>query len=174
MSKEAFESNCGTNSEPFALQNLGDTMEPEFSENCILIIDPGMQIHNRAYAVVRYTGELYFRQYIERGDKKFLVPLSTQHDEIELKGDFEMVGCVIQQKQRKQKGWSQKQLAEICNLDRTTIGALERDDYQDLGIRKVERVLSVLGMTLSCESVGLPTLDDLKAGQKAEQIELVE
>jgi transcriptional regulator with XRE-family HTH domain len=78
------------------------------------------------------------------------------------------------QKQRKQKGWSQKQLAEICNLDRTTIGALERDDYQDLGIRKVERVLSVLGMTLSCESVGLPTLDDLKADQKAEQIELVE
>jgi SOS-response transcriptional repressor LexA len=90
MSKEAFETNCGTNSEPFALQNLGNIMEPEFSENCILIIDPGMRIHNRAYAVVRYANELYFRQYIERGDKKFLVPLSTQHDEIELKGDFEM------------------------------------------------------------------------------------
>jgi hypothetical protein len=40
MSKEIFETNCGTNSEPFALQNLGNTMEPEFSENCILIIDP--------------------------------------------------------------------------------------------------------------------------------------
>lgn len=71
------------------------------------------------------------------------------------------------QQQRKQKGWSQKKLAELCNLDRTTIGALERDDYQDLGIRKVERVLSVLGMTLSCDSVGLPTLDDLK---QAEQV----
>ena len=65
--------------------------------------------------------------------------------------------------QRKQRGWSQKQLADLCHLDRTTIGALERDDYQDLGIRKVERVLSVLGMTLRCESIGLPTLDDLKA-----------
>lgn len=103
MSKEIFESNCGINSEPFALQNLGNIMEPEFSENCILIIDPSMTIHPRAYVVVRYEDELYFRQYIERGNNKFLVPLNTQHDEIKLKGDFETIGCVIQQKQRKQK-----------------------------------------------------------------------
>jgi len=101
--QELLESNCSINSEPFALQNLGSYMEPEFSENCIVIIDPSMQIHNRAYAVVRYDGDLYFRQYIERGSDKFLVPLNTQHDEIELKGDFETVGCVVQQKQRKQK-----------------------------------------------------------------------
>ncbi len=101
--QELLESNCSINSEPFALQNLGNYMEPEFSENCIVIIDPGMAIHNRAYAVVRYDGDMYFRQYIERGDNKFLVPLNTQHDEIELKGEFETVGCVVQQKQRKQK-----------------------------------------------------------------------
>ncbi|SMN11403.1 FIG01199342: hypothetical protein [uncultured Candidatus Thioglobus sp.] len=99
---EEFETSCGTNSEPFALQNLGSYMEPEFSENCILIIDPGMRVHHRAYAVVRYENELYFRQYIERGNHKFLIPLNTQHNEIELKGEFETVGCVIQQKQRKQ------------------------------------------------------------------------
>ena len=101
--QELLESNCSINSEPFALQNLGNYMEPEFSENCIIIIDPGMEIHNRAYAVVRYDNDMYFRQYIERGADKFLVPLNTQHDEIELKGDFETVGCVVQQKQRKQK-----------------------------------------------------------------------
>ena len=101
--QELLESNCSINSEPFALQNLGNYMEPEFSENCIIIIDPGMQIHNRAYAIVRYEEELYFRQYIERGADKFLVSLNTQHDDIELKGDFEVVGCVVQQKQRKQK-----------------------------------------------------------------------
>jgi len=101
--QEMFETNCSTNSEPFALQNLGGYMEPEFSENCIVIIDPGMQIHNRAYAVVRYDNDMYFRQYLERGNKKFLVPLNTQHDEIELAGEFEVVGCVVQQKQRKQK-----------------------------------------------------------------------
>ena len=101
--QELFESNCSINSEPFALQNLGSYMEPEFSENCILIIDPGMAVHNRAYAVIRYENDMYFRQYIERGGDKFLVPLNTKHDEIELKGEFEVVGCVVQQKQRKQK-----------------------------------------------------------------------
>jgi len=101
--QELLESNCSINSEPFALQNLGNYMEPEFSENCIIIIDPGMEIHNRAYAVVRYDNDMYFRQYIERGTDKFLVPLNTQHNEIELRGEFETVGCVVQQKQRKQK-----------------------------------------------------------------------
>ena len=62
---------------------------------------------------------------------------------------------------RKARGMTQQQLAELTQLDRTTIGALERNDYNDLGIRKVERVLMVLGKTLNCEDVGMPTLDDL-------------
>lgn len=66
---------------------------------------------------------------------------------------------------RKARGWSQQQLADLCNLDRTTIGALERNDFNDLGIRKVDRVLMVLGKTLTIKDVGLPTLDDLKAQQ---------
>lgn len=68
-------------------------------------------------------------------------------------------------KARKERGMSQQQLADLVHLDRTTIGALERNDYQDLGIRKVERVLMVLGKTLNCENVGMPTLDDLGEGQ---------
>lgn len=62
---------------------------------------------------------------------------------------------------RKARGMTQQQLAELTQLDRTTIGALERNDYNDLGIRKIERVLMVLGKTLNCEDVGMPTLDDL-------------
>ena len=101
--KELLESSCATNSEPFALQNLGSYMAPEFSENCIIIIDPAMPIHNRAYAVIRYRDELYFRQYLERGKQKFLICLNNQYEGIELTTDFEVVGCVVQQKQRKQK-----------------------------------------------------------------------
>ena len=66
--------------------------------------------------------------------------------------------------QRKLRGWSQQKLADLSHLDRTTIGALERNDYQDLGIRKVEKVLTALGMTMNCEFMTLPTLDDLTAG----------
>ena len=37
-SKTLFQSTCATNSEPYALQNIGDMMSPEFTENCIIII----------------------------------------------------------------------------------------------------------------------------------------
>ena len=62
---------------------------------------------------------------------------------------------------RKEKGWSQQKLADLACLDRTTIGALERDDYSDIGIRKVQRILVLLGKTLSVTDAGLPTLDQL-------------
>jgi SOS-response transcriptional repressor LexA len=125
---ELFESNCSTNSEPFALQNLGSYMEPEFSENCIVIIDPGMAIHNLAYAVVRYQGDMYFRQYLERGNDKFLIPLNTGFEEIELEDDFEVVGCVIQQKQRKQKALHYYHLnKETKELDFSISGKIKQN-----------------------------------------------
>ncbi len=66
---------------------------------------------------------------------------------------------------RKQKGWSQQQLAQLSGLDRTTIGALERNDCSDIGIRKVQRVLELLGKALTLNDAGLPTLDQLQQDQ---------
>ena len=66
---------------------------------------------------------------------------------------------------RKQRGWSQLQLAEMAGLDRTTLGMLERNDYTDIGIRKVQRVLELLGKKLALVNSGLPTLEDLLAAQ---------
>lgn len=62
---------------------------------------------------------------------------------------------------RKAQGLTQQQLADRVHLDRTTIGALERHDYRDLGIRKVDKVLAALGKTLHCKDISMPTLDDL-------------
>ena len=101
--KALFQASCSTNSEPFALQNIGDMMSPEFSENCILIVDPGMQIHHEAYVVVDFNDELFFRQYLEENGKKILKFLNSSYDEIELNNNFEFRGCIIQHKQRKQK-----------------------------------------------------------------------
>lgn len=64
--------------------------------------------------------------------------------------------------QRKHNKWSQQKLAQLAGLDRTTIGALERNDYPDIGIRKVQRILELLGLSLSVKPYGLPTLDELK------------
>ena len=102
-SKTLFQNTCATNSEPYVLQNIGDMMMPEFSENCIIIIDPSMPIHNKAYVVIDYANDLYFRQYIEEENKKILRCLNSKYEDIELNNAFEVRGCIVQQKQRKEK-----------------------------------------------------------------------
>ena len=101
--KTLYQATCDSNSEPYALQNIGDMMSPEFSENCIIIVDPSMQIHPKAFVIVDFKDELYFRQYIEEGNKKILRCLNSEYKDIELGNIFEVRGCIIQQKQRKQK-----------------------------------------------------------------------
>jgi SOS-response transcriptional repressor LexA len=102
-SKKLYQATCDSNSEPYALQNIGDMMSPDFSENCIIIVDPSMQIHPEAFVVVDFKDELYFRQYIEKGNKKILRCLNSGYKDIELGNIFKVRGCVVQQKQRKQK-----------------------------------------------------------------------
>ena len=63
---------------------------------------------------------------------------------------------------RKDNGWSQQQLADMSGLDRTTISALERNKFNDIGIRKIQRVLQVLSHSLAIEPVRLPNLDDMQ------------
>ena len=101
--KALFNSSCSTNSEPFALQNLGDMMSPEFSENCIIVVDPSMPIHNMAYVIIDFESELYFRQYLEIENKKILRCLNSNYDDIELNKYYEFRGCIVQQKQRRHK-----------------------------------------------------------------------
>ena len=102
-SKTLYQATCATNSEPYALQNIGDMMSPEFSENCIIIIDPSMPIHHKAFVIVDFEDDLYFRQYIEEKGKKILRCINTDYEDIELNNIFEVRGCIVQQKQRKQK-----------------------------------------------------------------------
>ena len=101
--KTLLQSSCSTNSEPYALQNIGDMMSPEFSENCIIIIDPSMPAHHKAYVIIDFNNELYFRHSFEENGEKVLRCLNTSYVDIELNNDFEVLGCIIQQKQRKQK-----------------------------------------------------------------------
>lgn len=101
--KALFQSTCSTNSEPYALQNLSDMMSPEFSENCIIIVDPGMPIHNKAYAIIDFNDELYFRQFVTENGMHIMRCLNSSYDDIVLNNDFEVRGCITQQKQRKQK-----------------------------------------------------------------------
>lgn len=69
--------------------------------------------------------------------------------------------CQLIKDERKKKGWSQQELAVMANLDRTTIGSIERNAYSDIGIRKIQRILALFNKTLVVADKGLPTLDDL-------------
>ena len=62
-----------------------------------------MPIHNEAYVIIDFNDELYFRQYFEKNGKKVLRCLNTLYPEIELVSYFEVRGCIVQQKQRRQK-----------------------------------------------------------------------
>ena len=101
--KALFQATCSSNSEPYALQNIGDMMSPEFSENCIIIVDPGMPIHNEAYVINDFNDELYFRQFISEDGEQLLRCLNPSYTDIKLNNNFEVRGCITQQKQRKVK-----------------------------------------------------------------------
>lgn len=64
--------------------------------------------------------------------------------------------------ERKKHKWSQQQLADFSGLNRTTIGSIERGDYSDVGIRKIEKLLCLFNKSLIVKDMGLPTLDQLK------------
>jgi len=49
-------------SEPFALQVLGDDMEPEFPDGCIIIGEPNAVVSDGSYVVAKHDGEFIFRQ----------------------------------------------------------------------------------------------------------------
>lgn len=75
---------------------------------------------------------------------------------------METIGQTIK-KLRKEKGLSQAELASKLGMSRSTISSIENNTVAEIGIRKVEAILNLLGQTLT--SVPLrkrPTLDDLK------------
>lgn len=60
------ESAC-SGSEAFALRVLGTSMEPEFNEGEIIIIEPGGLLRDGAYVLAQHAGEWIFRQLCKAG-----------------------------------------------------------------------------------------------------------
>lgn len=65
--------------------------------------------------------------------------------------------------QRKAKGLTQKALAAKLGMSRATISAIENGTIPEIGIRKVEAILRVLGYTLvAVPAKRMPTLNEVK------------
>jgi len=64
---------------------------------------------------------------------------------------------------RKERHLTQDALAAAMRMSRATISQLERGTVQDIGIRKVVRLLEYLGLTLNVLPKGRPpTLEELR------------
>jgi transcriptional regulator with XRE-family HTH domain len=69
---------------------------------------------------------------------------------------------------RKEKKLTQAQLAGMAGISRKTLGEIETGTVVDVGIRKVERVLDILGLELTVRPLGAPpTLEELQRENQA-------
>ena len=72
------------------------------------------------------------------------------------------IGAQIRQA-RKSRHLTQAALAAALRMSRTTVGQIEQGTVQDIGIRKVIRLLEYLGLTLQVRPKGRPpTLEELR------------
>ena len=88
-------SSC-SNADPFALQVLGDSMEPEFPDKCIVIIDPAGVVSNGSYVFATYNDEYIFRRLLIKEGKYYLVPENDNYEVLSIPGIESVHGKIIQ------------------------------------------------------------------------------
>ena len=83
--------------EPFALRVTDDSMEPEFTAGCIIIVDPTGVARDGAFVLAEIEGKYIFRKLerTDRGDR--LIALDDGYPTIELAAGLASVcGVVVQ------------------------------------------------------------------------------
>ena len=95
-------SSC-SESEPYALRVLGDSMMPEFKEGVVIIIDPAGAIRDGSYVIAVHDEEYIFRQLRIVDDKYFLAPLNDLYDTVEIEDVKQVTGVVSQQAGKRRK-----------------------------------------------------------------------
>lgn len=100
---ELEQSSCA-GSEPFALQVLDDSMEPEFKKGCIIIIDTSATVKHECYVMALVENGYIFRQLSIEDDKYFIQPLNPAYAHEKREIAFEALeGVIVQQASSKGK-----------------------------------------------------------------------
>ena len=97
MSLDQHKSGC-EESEPFALQILGNDMEPEFPDGCIVVSEPNAVVSDGSYVIAKHNGEYIFRQLnIDADNGKWtLTALKTGLPVLEIAGRDDVRARVVQ------------------------------------------------------------------------------
>ena len=88
--------------EPFALMVLGDSMQPEFHDGDIVVIEPDGLVRDGNYVLAHSLGEWTLRQLLRTGDRWFLQPLNPVYPTIGL-DDLSCIRGVVVQRSRPQQ-----------------------------------------------------------------------
>lgn len=84
-----------TRKHTYALRVRGDSMEPKFSDECIIIVEPDEEARPGAFVIVRQNGcEATFKQLIQDGGQMYLKPLNPRYPILNLLPDANMCGVV--------------------------------------------------------------------------------
>jgi phage repressor protein C with HTH and peptisase S24 domain len=89
--------------EPFALRVIGDSMEPEFKDGHIILVDPGFPLLDGVYAVINNNGEFIFGQYSKENSESWIRYLNPDFEAVKLEVDFEVKGVITQRNGPKRK-----------------------------------------------------------------------
>ena len=87
----------------FALRVRGESMETEFHEGDIIVINPYLKPEYNDYVVVsNVDGEATFMQLKKYGRIRVLHPLNPRYDDIKLSREIEykIIGVVVEKKKR--------------------------------------------------------------------------
>ncbi|MCK4951285.1 MAG: S24 family peptidase [Gammaproteobacteria bacterium] len=104
--KAAVEEGGGcTSKAPFALQVLGSSMEPEFLDGAVIIIDPNHPATHGTYVVADYDGETTFRQFVIRDNRKYLVALNDNYPDVEITSELTIRGVITQRSRSRRHGY---------------------------------------------------------------------
>lgn len=90
-------------SEPYALRVLGDSMEPEFKEGEVIVIEPQVTAEDGAYVIALHDNGYTFRQLSRENDRWYLKPLNKRYPTVELRNEDSIKGRIVSKSSGKRR-----------------------------------------------------------------------
>lgn len=84
--------------EPYVLMVLGDSMEPEFKEGDVVVIEPGSAYRDGSYVIAFHNNEYIFRQLRVIDERMYLMPLNSRYISEQIDGPEAIKGVITQKK----------------------------------------------------------------------------
>jgi SOS-response transcriptional repressor LexA len=100
-----------SSAEPFALMVLGDSMEPEFVEGEVILIEPEGLATDGSFVLAQLAGEWIFRQLARQGEGWRLQALNPAYPPTDI-SDLDAVKGVIIQKSKPGRRRASKRYVE--------------------------------------------------------------